>query len=161
SVFSGPAGDPESTPSGACHRNATIECKSYLIRCLTKLTSMPKNAPYQEGRFDYNECFFGLGGFLSPDANEEKHMMSLYLQVLAEEMARRQVVFGGPQPLRWLEPGIGDGSSTAKFITAMAPFHRAGFIIYGSDYQPESVERARINLPLLCPSNTRIGGLSV
>jgi hypothetical protein len=123
--------------------------------------SMPKTAPYQEGRFDYNECFFGPGGFLSADANEEKHMMSLYLQVLAEEMAKRRVVFGGSEPLRWLEPGIGDGSSTAKFIAAMAPAHAAGFIVYGSDYQPESVERARINIPRLCPSNTRIGELTV
>ncbi|MFD2183758.1 hypothetical protein [Rhodoplanes azumiensis] len=87
--------------------------------------------------------------------------MSLYLQVLTEEMAKRGVLFGGDKPLRWLEPGIGDGSSTAKFIKAMSMFHSAGFIIHGSDYQLNSIERARINLTALQGTNIRIGELSV
>ena len=71
--------------------------------------------PYQTGHFDYDECFLGPGGFLMPDANEEKQMMSFYLQALAAALARQGLALGGPQPLRWLEPGIGDGSSTARF----------------------------------------------
>jgi hypothetical protein len=102
--------------------------------------------PYQEGYFHYNECFLGEGGFLTPDANEEKHMMCCYIQVLAEALATNGVIFGGAEPVRWLEPGIGDGSSTAKFIDAIGRVHRAGFIIHGSDYQREFVEAARLNL---------------
>ncbi len=99
--------------------------------------------PYQLGRFDYDECFLGPGGFLTPDANEEKHMMSLYLQELATALARQGVVFGGPRPLHWLEPGIGDGSSTTRFAQAIGKAHAAGFILHGSDYQSELLPLAR------------------
>lgn len=99
--------------------------------------------PYQLGQFDYDECFLGPGGFLTPDANEEKHMMSFYLQELAAELARQGVVFGGPQPLHWLEPGIGDGSSTARFAHTLGRAHPAGFVIHGSDCQAELLPLAR------------------
>lgn len=99
--------------------------------------------PYQLGQFDYGECFLGPGGFLTPDANEEKHMMSFCLQELAAELARQGVVFGGPQPLHWLEPGIGDGSSTARFAQTLGRVHPAGFVIHGSDYQAELLPQAR------------------
>jgi len=105
--------------------------------------------PFQEGYFDYNECFFGEGGFLSPDANEEKHMMSLYSQVLAEALAKYGVVFGGDQPIHWLEPGIGEGSSTIKFMKAIGHVHKAGFIVHGSDYQKDSVHLAYKHLSRL------------
>ena len=102
--------------------------------------------PFQLGQFDYDECFLGSGGFLTPDANEEKHTMSFYLQELAAELARQGVVFGGPQPLHWLEPGIGNGSSTARFAQTLGRAHPAGFVIHGSDYQAELLPLARREL---------------
>jgi hypothetical protein len=99
--------------------------------------------PFQLGDFDYDECFLGVGGFLSPEANEEKHMMSFYLEELAAELARQGVVFGGAQPLHWLEPGIGDGSSTARFAGTLGRSHPAGFVIHGSDCQSEMLPLAR------------------
>lgn len=99
--------------------------------------------PFQLGEFDYDECFLGVGGFLTPDANEEKHMMSFYLEELAAELARQGVVFGGTQPLHWLEPGIGDGTSTARFAGTLGRSHPAGFVIHGSDCQSEMLPLAR------------------
>jgi hypothetical protein len=99
--------------------------------------------PFQLGDFDYDECFLGVGGFLSPESNEEKHMMSFYLEELAAELARQGVVFGGTQPLHWLEPGIGDGSSTARFAGMLGRSHPAGFVIHGSDCQSEMLPLAR------------------
>lgn len=102
--------------------------------------------PYQQGLFDYNECFFGTGGFLSSDSNEEKHMMSFYMQVLAQALSEKNVVFGGNESIKWLEPGIGDGSSTKKFLQAVGQAHKSGFVVYGSDIQEESVNLAKRNL---------------
>ncbi len=104
------------------------------------------NRPFQSGHFDYNECFLSDDGFLSADANEEKHMMGFYLEALTGALSRRKVVFGGLEPVRWLEPGIGDGSSTRRFLQAVAPSHPTGFVVYGSDYQSASVDRAVVTL---------------
>ena len=52
--------------------------------------------PYQLGQFDYDECFLGIGGFLTPEANEEKHMMSFYLQELAAELRVMDAFSGAP-----------------------------------------------------------------
>jgi hypothetical protein len=118
-------------------------------------------SPFQTGHFDYNECFYGEGGFLSPDANEEKHMMGYYLETLALALSRRGVVFGGDQPVRWLEPGIGDGSSTRKFLQAIGKAHPPGFVLHGSDYQPESVKKARATLSQVPGVTVRIAELAV
>jgi len=54
--------------------------------------------PHQLGQFDYDECFLGPGGFLTPEANEEKHTMSFYLQELAAELARQGVILAARSP---------------------------------------------------------------
>ncbi len=117
--------------------------------------------PFHTGHFDYNECFFGEGGFLAPDANEEKHMMGHYLEALALTLASRGVVFGGAEPVRWLEPGLGDGSSTKRFLQAVGRAHPPGFILYGSEYQPESLEKARATLSHVPGVKVWIGELKV
>ena len=109
-------------------------------------TTGEKLKPYQKGLFEYNECFFGKGGFLTPDSNEEKHLIGFYLQVLAEALRHKGIVFCRNEPIKWLEPGIGDGSSTKKFLQAVGVTHSAGFIVYGSDIQEESVKLAKQNL---------------
>lgn len=116
---------------------------------------------FNQGLFDYNECFFGVGGFLSPEANEEKHLMSFYLEALVEELAAKEIVFGKNQPLRWLEPAIGDGSSTVKFIKAISGICKTGIIIHGSDYQADSVAKARLELEKLKSADVSIGELLI
>ena len=45
----------------------------------------------------------------------------------------------------WLEPGIGDGSSTARFAQTLGRVHPPGFVIHGSDCQAEMLSRARLS----------------
>jgi hypothetical protein len=71
------------------------------------------------------------------------------------------VVFGGEGPIHWLEPGIGDGSSTARFVRAIGEVYKGGFIVHGSDYQAESVEKAQITLEGLESRGVRVAEVIV
>lgn len=118
--------------------------------------------PYQRGLYAFGECFYAdERGYLEDSANEEKHQIALVMDRFARVLNERHYIFGGTDPLLWLEPGFGDGASTVKYIRSIAPWHKAGFVIYGSDIMPQSVERASANLENIPGIPVRIAEIGV
>jgi len=118
--------------------------------------------PYQRGLYAFGECFYAdERGYLEDSVNEEKHQIALVMDRFARGLNERHYIFGGADPLLWLEPGFGDGASTVKYIQSIAPWHKAGFIIYGSDFMPQSVERAAANLENIPGIPVRVAGIGV
>jgi hypothetical protein len=119
---------------------------------------MAGNSAYQTGDFDYADCW--EYGFIAPGTNDEKAMTALTLKSFANSLADQHFLFGEKnEPIHLVEAGIGDGSSTKRFLTALANAHKPGFIIHGSDPNPLSLDVARVNLTSVQGVRTEIGSL--
>ncbi len=115
---------------------------------------------FQTGDFHYTDCW--KHGFIAPGTNNEKPMTALTLRAFAESLADQNLLFGKDKPpIRLLETGIGDGSSTARFLKALEPVHPAGWILHASDLDLESLTQASENLANLQYVNLRIGSLQI
>lgn len=113
---------------------------------------------FQSGDFDYFDCW--EHGFISPGTNDEKAMTALTLKAFATSLAQQDFLFGDNKPpIDLVEAGIGDGSSTRRFIEALKDVHKAGFVIHGSDPQGQWLSNANVTLRAIQGVKTKIASL--
>ena len=89
-------------------------------------------------------------GFIAPPffsgGNEEKIITAKTLKAFSEALKREKILFGTNQPIKIFEPGIGDGSSTKRFLSAIQGVHEAGYVVYGIDPSNTALDTAKNNL---------------
>jgi len=97
---------------------------------------------FQEGKFDYTECFTGKYSCTDRSVNETLAKDDICFGALAKSLASQKFLFGLDSQITWLEPGIGPGTSSLGYFQQLLEVHKPGVRLHISDIREEYLEQA-------------------